>query len=450
MRFEGDGSGIEDLTWGQWAAWGSMQGSGRSEANGGAIPLPEGTTVEEIANLLGFIMSRHQSLRTRLHYDADGTPRQAVSGAGEIALEVVDAADDEDPAEVAEALRARYEDTNFDHVNEWPVRMAVVRHHGAISHFVAMYPHIAIDGYGFEALVNDLANLDRATGRHLAPVAGTQPLEQARQQRTPAARRQHDASLRRWEKQLRTIAPRRYRDSPDKRAPRWWEASYNSPATYLALAAVAARTKVHTGPILLAAHAVLLARTTGNNPSVLRVLVSNRFRPGFAESVSALAQSALCVIDVADCTFDEAVARAWKSLLTAGLHAYYDPRRLWDLIDRVNEERGVEVDTMCYYNDRRRSIAQAATGPVPTEDQLRAALPLGKLRWGPPTDVPDAGCYLHINSVPDTIDYTLRVDTHCISPAEMEACLRGLESVIVEAAFDPALSTGVRSMPAPV
>lgn len=441
VRFEGEGSGVEELTWGQQASWGSMQGSGTSDAIGGAMQLAEGTTVANLVTMLGFLMSRHQSLRTRLEFDADGSPRQVLYDSGEIALELVDAADDEDPAEIAESIRARYETTNFDLVNEWPVRTAVIRHRGIASWFVVMYTHLAIDGYGFEALNADLTNLDYATGAHLAPPAGLQPFELVRAQQTPSARRQHDASLRRWEHQLRAIAPNRFGESTDKRQPRYWEASYDSPATYLALATVAARTKVHTGPILLAVYAVALGRITGNSPSVIRTLVSNRFRPGLAEAVSAVAQGALCVIDVAGATFDEVVARAWKSLLTAGMHAYYDPRELWKLIDRVSQERGVELDLMCYFNDRRRSLAQMATRPAATAEEIHAALPLARLRWGEQIDTPDATCYLHVNSVPDTIDFTLRVDTHCLSPADLEACLREMEAVMVQAALDPAAPT---------
>jgi hypothetical protein len=181
---------------------------------------------------------------------------------------------------------------------------------------------------------------------------------------------------------------------------------------------------------------------------VVRTLVSNRFRPGFAESVSNLAQSGLCVIDVADCTFDQAVERAFKSQLSAGTHAYYDPRELWRLIDRVNAERGVEVDLMCYFNDRRRAMAQAPAAVGYGPKDIVAALPRSQLRWGKQWDTPDVTCYLHVNAVPQTIDYTMFVDTHQASIDDLEACLRGVEEVIVAAALDPATPTGVPSVPA--
>lgn len=439
IQFKGDGSGAGKLSWGQRSMWQAMLIAGTSLPLGGVQPVEEGTTAEEIAIVLAFIMSRHQSLRTRIPRYEAGEPHQVVSESGEAALEVFDAAEEDDPADVAESVRARYERAPFDHATEWPVRMAVVRHRGVPTHVVAMYSHIVFDVYGFEALMADLANLDRATGQHLAPVGGAQPLEQVRMQHGEAARRRSAAALRQWERHLRSIPARRFPDSGDKRKPRYWALTYNSPAAYLATRHVSDRTGLHTGPILLAAYAVALARQSGINPSVIRALVSNRFRPGFAASVSPLSQSALCVVDTADATFDEVVVRAWKSLLDAGKNAYYDPVELWALIDQINRERGEEIQLECYYNDRRGSKAQISSGPAPTAREIRDALALSRLQWKSKRDETDAMCFLHMNVVAEALDYTLRGDTHYVSPAGLEAMARDLEMAIVNAALKPAL-----------
>ncbi|GAA2601906.1 hypothetical protein GCM10010399_35840 [Dactylosporangium fulvum] len=439
VRFAGEGSGVEDLTWGQWAAWGSMQISGEADWAGGTMPLTDGQTVEEITRLLAFIMSRHQSLRTRLRLDADGTPRQELSASGEVHLEVVDAGG-RDPAEVAEEVRERYETAPFDVEHDWPVRMAVVCRDGVAAHFVAIYSHLAIDGYGIAALAADLANFDRATGRHLTPVAALQPFELVRQQRSRAALRQQAMSLRHWERHLRTVTPHRFRPVAVRSEPRYWEASYRSPALFLALDVVAGRAKVHSGAVLLAAYAIMLSRMSGDPRSVVRTLVSNRFRPGFQESVAGVAQSALCVVDTAGADFDEVVARAWKSQLSAGMHAYYDPRELWALIDRVAAERGAEFDLTCYFNDRRRSLSQSSDRVTVTSVELSSALRESRLRWGRKSNTPDVTCFLHVNPVPDTIDLTLRVDTDYVSPDDLANCLRGIEELVVGAAWPDRLA----------
>jgi len=436
VPFKGEGSGVEELTWAQFAGWRSMQKFGATEWTGGTMRLEEGTSVQDIATLLGFILSRHQSLRTRLLVEDDGTPKQVLFESGEITLEVHE--DDGDPERMANAIRSEYEAAPWDPVADWPLRMAVVADGERAVYFVALYCHIVIDGYGFDALRADLAKLDKATGAHLAPVAGVQPLDLARAQREPAALRQHKASLRYWEKHLRVIDPQRFAQPLTPQEERWWEATFTTPATHLGLKTLAARTKVHSGVILLAAYAVMLGRLSGRPMGVFRIAVSNRFRPGFAESVSNLAQAGLAVVDTTDCSFEEAIGRAWKSEVAAGMHAYYHPRDMWPLIDRIGQERGVEIDTRSYFNDRRFAAAQGPAGPLPEPDQIVAAVPRSNLRWGPRSNEIDATYFLNVDALPGAIDLTWRVDTTAISPENLEACLRGIESLVVTAALDNA------------
>jgi hypothetical protein len=69
--------------------------------------------------------------------------------------------------------------------------------------------------------------------------------------------------------------------------------------------------------------------------------------------------------------------------------------------------------------------------------------------WGPRSNDPDAICYLHVNPADGVAELNLRADTHAVSPADLEGSLRGMEELIVAAAFDPTTMTGVRSQ-APV
>ncbi|MFC7483965.1 hypothetical protein ACFQX7_33505 [Luedemannella flava] len=79
VAFSGEGSGIEELTWGQRAIWNAMTEQNTSLPIGGWLPLPEGTTVRHMVNELRFHMSRHQSARMRLVFGDDGRPRQSVA-----------------------------------------------------------------------------------------------------------------------------------------------------------------------------------------------------------------------------------------------------------------------------------------------------------------------------------------------------------------------------------
>jgi hypothetical protein len=438
VSFRGEGSGVDELTWGQLGMWRAIKAQHCSMGVGFPVPLPPGTTVQDIAAGLGFVMGRHQSLRTRLVFDADGHARQSVATEGEIFLEIVDVADDDDPAAAAAALRTRYHDTEFDYATEWPVRMAVLRHHGVPTHAVALYCHLAVDGAGAEALVADLANLDPVTGEATAPVTAVQPLEMARWQQSPAGQRHNERTLRHWQRQLRAIPARRFPESTDRRTPRYWEAQFTSRATYLAVQAIADRTNLETSSVLLAAFSVAMARITETNPVVTQMSVGNRFRPGLGDMVSTLALNGLCVIDVADATFDEVVLRAWHAALTAYKYAYYDPAGHDAMLARVNEERGEEIDIGCIFNDRRTGERRDVLSPPPTGPEILAALPHSTLRWRQQTERAGERFFFHINDVPDTTEIWMPIDSHCMSHADTEAFLREVEMVAVAAALDPA------------
>jgi hypothetical protein len=51
---------------------------------------------------------------------------------------------------------------------------------------------------------------------------------------------------------------------------------------------------------------------------------------------------------------------------------------------------------------------------------------------------------LVINDVPGRPDFEMRADTRSVPPATIAGCLRGLESVAVEAALDRAAATHIR------
>jgi hypothetical protein len=443
VAFDGAGDGVDELSWGQREIWQSMLAAEDSLSLGGVVVAPAGLTVTAAASMLGYLVSRHQSLRTTIVPGPDGGVRQRVVAAGEIPLEVVDAQDG-DPTEAAEAVSLRYRSVDFDYARELPVRMAVVLADGVVTHVVAVYCHIAADVHGLDALMADLVAMDPAEAP--GPVTSAQPLEQARRQRTPAVLRQSEAALRHAERVLRTVPGRRFGESDDHRVPRWMQIGYDSPAAYLAAMSVAARNRVHTTPVLLAAFSVALCDITGTEPAVAQLVINNRFRPGFASAVAPLAQSCLGVVEVADRTFDEVVAGAWRAMTKAGKHAYFDPRRMGELRAAVDADRGEHVDTDCYFNDRRRIHLSPPLERMPTEADLLAALPRSTQRWENPMDTYDHTLFFHVNDVPDTLDYLMCADTHHLSPADMTALVRRVESVVVEAAIDPDGTSGISSL----
>jgi hypothetical protein len=446
VQFTGEGSGVGDLTWGQLDIWAAMQRESSSLSLGGAFPLPPGTTVDDVAADLRFLICRNTSLRTRIRRAADGRLEQAVEKSGEIALEVVDPGD-ADPGEVAAALFARYEDKVFDHFSEWPIWWSVVGRRGAATHLVTLISHLATDGMGAMSMLADLASRDPETGRARGPVTALQPLEIARRERAPAARRQSSAAMRYWERTLRAIPARRFAAPADPQSPRYWQASYDSPAALGATQLLAVRTQASTATVLMAAWAVVLTRVTGRSPAVIQVLVNNRFRRDLADVVTPLCISIPCVIDVAGATFDEVVAQAWSRAVNAYKLSYYDPTERDKLIARIERERGETIDISSFVNDRRMRISHEpeAGQPLPAAGDLLAALPRSTLTWGKRRDQSCERSFLHVNDVADSLSLELWADTRYLGPGDIEACLRGVEATVVEAALDPAAGAGIRA-----
>jgi hypothetical protein len=327
--------------------------------------------------------------------------------------------------------------------------MTVVRHQGAATHLVVMYSHLAVDGHGIAALVEDLATMDPRTGESSEPVRGTQPLDLARQQGTDASRRHSDAALRHWERLLRAVPARRFdfggtgEDHSSPADPPFWELECRSPAMFLAMQSVMLRTGVDSGVVLLAAYAAAMARLTGD-VSVAQIVVDNRFRPGFAGSVSHLAQYCPVAVDVRDCTFDDATTRAWQASVMAAKYAYYDAGACHELIAKVSGDRGEPVETACFVNDRR-TRSRAASGLTPAPEDVEDALPGTTRRWGRRFDWYDGLFFLHIDEADDAVAYSVWADTRRLPPAGIEAFARHFEDAVVEAAFD----SSARACPTP-
>jgi len=114
--------------------------------------------------------------------------------------------------------------------------------------------------------------------------------------------------------------------------------------------------------------------------------------------------------------------------MAAYKHAYHSSRDREALVDRISAERGEEIDTACYFNDRRIRSRQP-THPAPSGAP-------SELRWRPPVHDSRERLFVHINDVADCIEIEISADTRYVGPAAMEALARTMETVIL-AAVDP-------------
>jgi hypothetical protein len=448
VQFAGEGSGSDGLTWGQQHIWNAMQELGSPMNMCATRELAPGASVEEFADELRYYMNRFQSMRTRLQLVPGDWPRQVVVDSGEAALEIVDVLPDQDPAQVAARLTAEYEEAEFDYEHDFPLKMTLLRRDGALTHLMMTISHFATDANGALTMYNDYVNRDARAGGDSKPL-GTPPLELAAQQRQSGALRQSENSLRYWENLLRTIPMHRFPEPVDPGPGRYCQVRMDSPAMLLALRALGNRLGVDVSTALLGVVAVGIARVGGINPVVAQMVVSNRFRPGFAEIVSNVAQAGLFVVDVADVSVDEAIARSRRASTNAYKYAYFDFSRWKDLVARVNQDRGGVVDLRCYYNDRPSQRQAEDPAHAPGRDEIEAALPsTSALRW---SDMPFFNEHLMvtIDDAPGAIGLIVLADTAYFPRARMEALARELESLAIAVAHEPDTPTGVPAAAVP-
>lgn len=434
VSFRGEGAGVEALTWAQIGLWQGMVVTGRSVTMAGSAPLPPGTTIRQYVDALAYMTGRHQSLRTLLRLRGDDEmPLQVCVAAGELPLEIV--ATDGDPTTVAAAVELRYREKNFDYEHEFPIRTALVCRDGEPVHMVVVYLHTALDAGGLRALLADVVARD---GR---PVTAIQPLAQAARQRTPAARRQSAAAMAHLDHALRAMHPRQFGE-PRHESRGIRMIRYRSPATALAVQRIAAQEGLNTSSALLAVFAIGLARRVGQSRILALLMVSNRFRPGFAESVSPLVQLSPYLIDVGGVTLREAAGRARTSVLNAYKNAYYDPYEQEAVIDRVKADRG-DIDYSCVYNDRRVADRDTTDAHLPTDDEIRTARANAEYAWETRPDMSSRHLFLNIDDGPAAIDFVMTVDTRFFTDDDIVAITAEFENVAVQTAIDPNLPTGV-------
>jgi hypothetical protein len=402
-------------------------------------------------------MSRHEALRTRLSGGAAGGPEgrlyQESAGSGEISLEILTIPGDTDPAEVgryAAGLMDTWPLARFDFYRDWPLRMAVLRHRGACRYLVWTLSHLVADGAAHLLLLDDLlgpGTADDAAG----PGERLQLLDVARSEQEPQLRQLSTRSMRHWETQLRPIPALTFGGpsralGPDEQ--RYWQARFSSPAAHLAMLAIGQRTGTDASRVALAVIATAIGRATGVRPLTVKVMANNRFRAGLADVIAPIAQNSVLTIDVTDTSVDEVVTRTRGASLTAGMRAYYDPDELGAVMARLDAERGYPARVTCRVNDQRAMVRRADAASLAEAgdvDPVTIRRKLGEttLTWLGPRYNMHEQVNILIENKPDVVSLHMMWDRQCLTDEQVEALLRGVEEVAVEAAFDPAAPTRV-------
>jgi hypothetical protein len=453
VLFSGPEAGTGPLTWAQKATLQDMEASGGQFTMNGGFELPAGSTIDDAAMLLSGAMSGYAALRMRLATDISGNVCQEIVSSGQTSLEILTLPDDADPAyarRYAVELRDNWPAARYDFHRDWPLRMAVVRLRDACLYLVWALSHLAADGGANLLLADFLAGetTRRAAGEHCPTL-----LDIARNEQTAQLRQLNDRAMRYWESQLRNIPAQTFGEPAcplGHQGPRYSQVRFRSPAAHLAMLAIAQRTRTDGSRVTLAVIATAIGRVLRVHPLTVKVAVSNRFRPGMADYFGPISQNSVVTIDVTDTSIDEVVARTRRATLTSGMRAYYDPDALSEVIARLDAERGHPARVTCRINDQRAMVMRAeaeadAAGPAEvTPEQVRHKLPETSLSWLGPWDHLIEQAFIVVENRPaDVLSLHVLWDLWSLTSEQVEALLRAVEDVAVEAAFDPAAPTKV-------
>ncbi|MEV4093036.1 hypothetical protein [Streptosporangium saharense] len=456
IRFSGSRSGTAPLTWGQRAIWDAIRKTAPDDHYfnfGRVLAVPRRArplTVARAAEVLGALVERHESLRTRLtaglntgletsvgtgpgaapspRVPPDAEPSQVLGTAGSIPVTITR----EDPERLMEELAA----TAFDYAGEWPLRVGlVVDEDDTVSHIVLVFCHLAADGLGAEVAVTDLRLL-LLRGAVPGPTPPS-PLDLARWQRAEPGRRVARVAAEHWEHEYRRIPPTMFdRRVAAPEGPPIWRAQLVSRAMDLAVQRIAAVYGTSTSTVLLAASSMLVGAVTGHEVCAMLPIVGNRFRQDAAQAVTTLSQEGLFVLDVGGRSFTEVLRAAKPAALRAYRSAYHDPGDRDSLTERVSRDRGTRVHPYCCFNDMRFIDRVDASHD---ERTVRQAMEETTLTWPLSQDQLNCRFCLHVTGEREGLGVSLTADTRYLPREGMERYLRDLESLLVEAAFHETL-----------
>ncbi|WP_405187772.1 condensation domain-containing protein [Streptomyces anulatus] len=394
-------------------------------------PVPGGTAPEAVQDALRTLAGRHEGLRTTFPRPQGVTPvDQVVSAEGTFTVTVLDHAElPADPAGYAESVARAARAGRFDLEREFPLRITLLTVAGEPVHVALAFSHAVADGSAMAILREEFAEL--LAGKELSGLTSLPPVDLAAVEASPAGLRKSEASLRYWERILRTgpqemfAEPRGRRPGTDEEAR---QLTLRSRRGSRALAAAARRTGHPEATVLMAAWCALVAHRAGQDSCVTAVPSANRFHARVARSVTTTSQDALLHLDVRVPAFDALVARTWGAVLNAYRHSQFDSVRLWEMIDRVTAERGSHFGRDVVFND-----VSALPAPLLGADTQERDDAEQELTWGPPQALPTRLLAFTYRTAPQ-LHISLWAAPSLFTPEEAKGFLSGLVLLLEAAA----------------
>ncbi|WP_344666490.1 condensation domain-containing protein [Catenulispora yoronensis] len=398
-------------------------------------PVDGNVPVEQVAEAIGVVIGRHDSLRTN-YLRQSGTATQVVREAGDLTVDVHENVDGDEqfPAKLARQMCAK----PFELTEELPVRAAIVTERGAQdgprTTIVMVITHMAIDVGSGVILTEELTDLVGGKSPADLPDPGLQPLDQAQIELSPAGQRRSQNSLKYWRSRL-AHGPLRLAVPPLAEPGAPYQLRITSPAAALAITRIVDRTKVGHSSVVLAAVAAVLGRYTGDESTLFASLSANRFSSTLSRYVGALAQDALIRLDLTAPSFDALVEQARSAQLTALKHSQFDAKAVWPVIDETFDRRGVGFTRDWVFNDVAANIEpdRQNNEPAPLElvDQAR---PQTRVSRKPADSELPVMLFFQVLRACGELELDVNANGNFFSADTVEHLLREIEQLLIDAA----------------
>ncbi|MFJ7959126.1 condensation domain-containing protein [Streptomyces sp. NPDC096319] len=389
-------------------------------------PVPDGTPTESVIDALRALVVRHEALRTTFPHVPGEAPReQIVAAEGEFTVTVLDHAEHPPEGYADDVARgARVDRFHLD--RDFGLRISLVAVAGVPLYVALAASHAVTDISALSVLEEDWREL--LAGRALPEPTAFTPLDLAAEEATPRGLRRSEASLRHWERIIRT-GPQAMFAEPGAVGTEVAaeQLTLRSLRGARALARVAERTGGLPSTVLLTAWCALVAHRAGQSSCVAAVPTSNRFLPRLARSVNTVSQDALLSLDVRVPSFDALLRTAWGAALNAYRHSQFDAVRLWEMIDAVTHERGSRFARDVVFND-------VSALPAARSGEEAEAPELDVVRG--PEQVLPTRVLTFVHETAPVLRLGMWVDPALFSPEEAEGFLTGIVRLLEAAATE--------------
>ena len=435
FAFAGADGGTFPATWSQREFWWTIN---QHKPSGSyqifrAFHLPEPWSLDAVFDLLRFLVTRHQALRTKVREDENGRLWQVIASSGSLPVRIEEMPSGSDIDEFTARIGEEFQADEPDLQRDLPLRLAVVTSGGMASSIVLVCSHVVLDGGSLQVLENEFSALNSkrpAQLEEVLPPVSFSPENQVGEESRPSSLRASEKSLAHWRSVLMESGPSLFSEVEAGRAPLWL-GSLTSRTLGEAETALMRDAELASGAIFLSATCCVLGSMTGRSQLTFRLPTANRLSAAHQGFVGALQQHAIMTVELfPGATFYELTRPLGRKMLLAYSRARYDPGDLRQVISEVESARGASLDLTYLFNDLRlhtqgqRERYASQSGP-------------SVISWGLLHSV-NRDIKLHVRIRLSPADGTtildIAADESCLTRPEIERALKAIETLITSAA----------------